>query len=62
MERMGKRRGACRVLVGRPNVKIPLGRPMHKWEGVIKMDLQVVGWGSLNWVHLSQDRDSGGHL
>jgi len=39
---MGDRRGACRFLVGRPDVKIPFGRPTHKWEDDIKMDLQEV--------------------
>jgi hypothetical protein len=54
---MGKRRGACRVLVVRPDVKIPLGRPTHRWEKNIKMKLQEVRWASVNWVHLSQGRD-----
>jgi len=57
VEHMGNRRGACRVLVGRPDVKIPLGRPTHRWVDNIKMDLQEVKWGSVNWVHLSQGRD-----
>ena len=62
MERMGNRRGSCRVLVGRSDVKIPLGRPTRKWEDDMKMGLQEEGWGSVNWVHLSQDRDNGGLL
>ena len=59
MERMGNRRGACRVLVGRPDIKILLGRPRHRWEDDIKMDLEKVGWGIVDWVHLAQGRDSG---
>jgi hypothetical protein len=45
-------RGANRVLVGKPGVKIPLGRPRGKWEENIKMDLQEVAWGGgfgLDW-------------
>jgi len=38
--RMGERRGVCRVLVGKPEVKRPLGRPMCRWKDNIKMDLQ----------------------
>ena len=41
----GERRGAYRVLVGKPEGKRPLGRPTPGWEDNIKMDLQVVGWG-----------------
>jgi hypothetical protein len=40
---MGKRRGACRISVGKPEGKIPHGRPMSRWENNIKMDLQEVG-------------------
>ena len=43
MARMGKGRGVHRVLVGKPEGKIPLGRPRRRWEDNIKMDLQVVG-------------------
>ena len=39
------RRGAYRVLVGKPEGKRPLGRPRHRWEDNIKMDLQEVEWG-----------------
>jgi hypothetical protein len=43
--RMGDGRGAYRILVGRPEVRRPLGRPRRRWEDNIKMDLQEVGWG-----------------
>jgi hypothetical protein len=43
--RMGEKRGAYRILVGRPEGRQPLGRPWRRWEDNIKMDLQVVGWG-----------------
>ena len=42
----GERRGAYRVLVGRPEGKRPLGRPRRRWKNNIKMDLQGVGWGN----------------
>jgi hypothetical protein len=42
--RMGENRGACRILVGRPEGRGPLGRPRRRWEGNIKIDLQEVGW------------------
>jgi hypothetical protein len=55
---MGERRGIYRVLVGKPEVKRPLGRPRHRWEDNIKMDLQGVGCGGVDWIELVQDRDS----
>ena len=56
--RMGDRRGAYRVLVGRPDGKGPLGRPRHRWEDNIKMDFQEVGWEDVDWIALAQVRDS----
>jgi hypothetical protein len=53
---IGGRRGACRVLVRRPEGRSPLGKPIHRWDGNIKMDLTEVGWGP-DWVVLSQDSD-----
>jgi hypothetical protein len=48
---MGHRRAAYRVLVVKPEGKRPLGRPRHRWEDNIKMDLQNMGWGGqgLDW-------------
>jgi hypothetical protein len=46
-----------RSLVGKPEAKRPLGKPRHKWEDIIKIDLQEVGWGGLDWIDLAQDRD-----
>ena len=54
---MGERRGVYRVLVGKPEGKRPLGRPKHRWEDNIKMDLQEVGSGGMYWIELAQDRD-----
>jgi hypothetical protein len=55
---MGEERGVCRVLVGKPEGKRPLGRPRRRWEDKIKMDLQDVGGGGMDWIGLAQDRDT----
>jgi hypothetical protein len=55
---MGERRGEYRVLVGKPEGKRPLGRPRHRQEGNIKMDLKEVGcgaWTGSSWF-LNRDR------
>jgi len=44
-------------LVGKPEGKRPLGRPRHRWEDNIKMDLQDVGCEGMDWTELAQDRD-----
>jgi len=54
---MGKRIGLYRVLVGIPEGKRPLGKHSRRWEDNIKMDLQEVGCGSMDWIELAQDRD-----
>jgi hypothetical protein len=54
---MGERRGVYRVLVGKPEGRRPLGRPRHRWENDIKMDLYKVGDGVMDWIELAQDRD-----
>ena len=54
---MGERRGEYRALVGKPEGKRPLGRPRRRWEDNIKMDLQEVGCGGMDWIELAQDRD-----
>ena len=56
--RIGERRSVYRVLVGKPEGKRPLGRPRRRWEDNIKMDLQDVGCGGMDWIELAQDRDS----
>ena len=55
--RMGEERGAYRVLVGKPEGKRPLGRPRRSWVDNIRMDLQEVVYGSVDWIGLAQDRD-----
>ena len=54
---MGETRGAYRILVGKSERKKPLGRPRRRWEDNIKFGLQEVGWGSMGWVDLAQDRE-----
>jgi hypothetical protein len=54
---MGEKRNAYRLLVGRPEGKIPLGRPRRRWVGNIRMDLGEVGWGDVDWIGLAQDRN-----
>jgi hypothetical protein len=49
-------RGAYRVLVGKPERKRPLARPRCRWEDNIRMDLQEVGYGCVDWIGLAQDR------
>jgi len=53
----GERRGVYRVLVGKLEGKRPLGRPRHRWENNIKMDLQEVGCGGTDWIEMAQNRD-----
>jgi hypothetical protein len=55
---MGEGRGVYRILVGRPEGKRPLGRTRHIWEDNIKMDLQEVGCGGMDWIELAQERSS----
>jgi len=55
--RMGERRAIYRVLVGKLEGKRPLGRPRRRWEDNIRMDLQKMGCGSVDWIELAQDRD-----
>ena len=55
--RMGEERGAYRVLVGKPKGKRPLVRPRRRWVDNIRMDLQEVGCGYVDWIGLAQDRD-----
>ena len=50
---MGERRGAYRVLVGKPEGRKPLGRPRYIWEDNIKMDLREVGWRGMDWIDVA---------
>ena len=53
----GERKGVYSVLVGKPEGSRPLERPRRRWEDNVKMDLQEVGCGSIDWIDLAQDRD-----
>jgi len=54
---MGEEMGVNRVLVQTPEGRRPLGRPRHRWVDNIRMDLQDVGCGYMNWIGLAQERD-----
>ena len=55
--RMGEETGVYRVLVGKPEGRRPLGRPRRRWVDNIRMDLQEVGYGYMDWIRLAQDRE-----
>ena len=55
--RMEQSGHAYRVLVGKPEGKTPLGRPRHRWEDNIKIDLREVGCDHGEWIDLAEDRD-----
>jgi hypothetical protein len=55
--RMGDKRNAYRLLVGKPEGRRPLGRPRHRWVDSIKIDLLETGWGGVDWIDLAQDRN-----
>jgi hypothetical protein len=53
---VGEGRGVSRIWVGKPKGKGPLVRPRHIWKDNIKMDLQEVGCGVMDWIELAHDR------
>ena len=55
--RMGEERWVYRILVGKPEGRRPLGRPRRRWVDNIRMDLQEMGCGYMDWIGLAQDRD-----
>jgi len=55
--RMGEERWAYSVLVGKPEGKRPLGKPRRRWVDNIRMDLEEVGCGYMDWIGLAQYRD-----
>ena len=54
---MGEERGVYRALVGKLEGKSPMGRPRRRWVNNIRLDLQEVGCGYVDWIGLAQDRD-----
>jgi hypothetical protein len=54
---MGEEKKVYKALVGKPEGRRPLGRPRHRWEDGIRMDVREFGLGGVDWIRLSQDRD-----
>jgi hypothetical protein len=54
---MRENRNACRILVGKPEGKRPLGRPRRRWVDNIETDVRELGWDGTDWNDLGQDRD-----
>jgi hypothetical protein len=52
-----EKRNACRILLGKPEGKSPLGRARRRWVNNIKMDLTEKGWVGVEWIDLAQERD-----
>jgi hypothetical protein len=46
-----------KILVGKSEKKRPLGRPRHRREDNIRMDLTEIGWNTVDWIHLAQNKD-----
>jgi hypothetical protein len=55
--RMGEKRNTYWILVGKPEGKRPVGRPILRWMSNIKIDVRDMGWGGMGWINLAQDRD-----
>jgi hypothetical protein len=55
--RMGTKRNACRILVGKPEGSGSLGRSRCSWVDNVKMDLGEIGWSGMEWINLAQDMD-----
>jgi hypothetical protein len=55
--RMGEKRNAYRILVGKPEGKRALERPRRRWLDNIKVDLREIGWAGVDWIDLAHDRD-----
>jgi hypothetical protein len=53
--RVGEERNVCKVFVGNPEGKIPLGRPNSRWEDLIRMDLREIGWWEVDCIRLAHD-------
>jgi hypothetical protein len=55
--RIGEKRNAYRIFVGKPEGKRPMGRPRRRWVDNIKMDLREIRWDVMDWIDLAQNRD-----
>jgi hypothetical protein len=54
---LGEMKNACKILAGKPEGRRPLGRTRRRLEGNIRMNLRVIGWKVVNWIHLAQNRN-----
>jgi hypothetical protein len=54
---MVEERNVYKILMGKPEGNRPLVRPRHRWEDGIRMNLRDIGWGSVEWIQFTQDRD-----
>jgi hypothetical protein len=50
-------KNAFGVLVGKPEVKRPVGRSGYRWENGVRIDFREIGWEVVDWIHLAQDRE-----
>jgi hypothetical protein len=57
--RMGEKRNAYRISVGKPEGKRSVGRPRRGWVDNIKLNIRETGWGGMDWIDLAQNRDQG---
>jgi hypothetical protein len=55
--RLGEKRNAYRLLVGKPERNRPAGRPRRRWVDTIKMDREEIVWGCVDWIGLARDRN-----
>jgi hypothetical protein len=53
---MEEERTMYKVLMGKPEGKTPLGKPRRRWDDGIRINLREIGWGSVDWIQLAQDR------
>jgi hypothetical protein len=53
----GEMRNVYNIFARKPEEMTPLGRPRHRWEGNIRMDLGEKLWEGVDWTHLAQERD-----
>jgi hypothetical protein len=60
--RMGEMKNEYKTLVGNPEGKRQLGRPMHRWKDNIRLDLREIGWEGVEWSHVAWDTDHSGGL
>jgi hypothetical protein len=55
--RIGEKRNAYRILVGKLEGKRPIGRPRRRWVDNIEINLREIGWGGMDWIDLAQNME-----